>query len=101
MKKALLVGINNYPGTGSDLRGCVNDAASADAPVWIVIAGITLLLPESGLTATRGYVARYSSTQTGRAGELADLYGLGRNIGVWLDTSASAGAATRALIQIV
>jgi hypothetical protein len=25
-KKALCVGINDYPGTGSDLRGCVNDA---------------------------------------------------------------------------
>ena len=27
MKKALLVGINNYPGTSSDLRGCLNDVA--------------------------------------------------------------------------
>ena len=26
MKKALLVGINDYPGTGNDLAGCVNDA---------------------------------------------------------------------------
>ena len=25
-KRALCVGINDYPGTGSDLRGCVNDA---------------------------------------------------------------------------
>lgn len=25
-KKALCIGINNYPGTGMDLRGCVNDA---------------------------------------------------------------------------
>ena len=25
MKKALLVGINDYPGSGNDLRGCVND----------------------------------------------------------------------------
>jgi hypothetical protein len=25
-KKALCVGINNYPGAGNDLRGCVNDA---------------------------------------------------------------------------
>lgn len=25
-KKALCIGINNYPGTGSDLAGCVNDA---------------------------------------------------------------------------
>ncbi|MBN1347811.1 caspase family protein [candidate division KSB1 bacterium] len=26
MKKAICVGINNYPGTGNDLKGCVNDA---------------------------------------------------------------------------
>lgn len=26
IKRALCVGINNYPGTGSDLTGCVNDA---------------------------------------------------------------------------
>ena len=26
-KKYLLVGINNYPGTGSDLQGCLNDVA--------------------------------------------------------------------------
>lgn len=25
-KTALCIGINNYPGTGSDLAGCVNDA---------------------------------------------------------------------------
>ena len=25
MKRALCVGINNYPGTGNDLQGCVND----------------------------------------------------------------------------
>jgi len=25
MKKALLVGINNYPGTYCDLMGCIND----------------------------------------------------------------------------
>ena len=25
-KRALCIGINDYPGTGSDLSGCVNDA---------------------------------------------------------------------------
>ncbi|MCX7030738.1 MAG: caspase family protein [Spirochaetes bacterium] len=28
MKKALLVGINDYPGSGNDLGGCVNDTAN-------------------------------------------------------------------------
>lgn len=27
-KKAFLVGINDYPGSGSDLKGCVNDVCS-------------------------------------------------------------------------
>jgi uncharacterized caspase-like protein len=26
MKKAVCIGINNYPGTSNDLQGCVNDA---------------------------------------------------------------------------
>ncbi len=26
MKKALCIGINNYPGISNDLKGCVNDA---------------------------------------------------------------------------
>lgn len=26
MKRSLLIGINDYPGTGNDLSGCVNDA---------------------------------------------------------------------------
>ncbi|WP_366938088.1 caspase family protein, partial [Sulfurovum sp.] len=26
MKRSLHIGINEYPGTGSDLSGCVNDA---------------------------------------------------------------------------
>ena len=26
MRTALCIGINDYPGTGSDLAGCVNDA---------------------------------------------------------------------------
>jgi hypothetical protein len=31
MKKALLVGINDYPGSGNDLEGCVNDTANLRA----------------------------------------------------------------------
>lgn len=30
-KRAVIVGINNYPGTGDDLMGCVNDANDWDA----------------------------------------------------------------------
>lgn len=31
MKKAICVGINNYPGTSNDLQGCVNDAGNWSA----------------------------------------------------------------------
>jgi hypothetical protein len=31
MARALCIGINDYPGTGSDLKGCVNDAQDWDA----------------------------------------------------------------------
>ena len=30
MKKAICVGINNYPGTANDLKGCINDATDWD-----------------------------------------------------------------------
>ena len=30
-KRALCIGINDYPGTGSDLTGCVNDARTGPA----------------------------------------------------------------------
>jgi len=31
-QKALLVGINDYPGTDQDLGGCVNDARAWSVP---------------------------------------------------------------------
>ncbi|APW47675.1 caspase family protein [Rhodoferax antarcticus] len=43
-KKALCIGINNYPGTHMDLQGCVNDASDwAAALVGRGFAAITLL----------------------------------------------------------
>lgn len=43
-KKALCIGINNYPGTQMDLQGCVNDASDwAAALVGRGFAAITLL----------------------------------------------------------
>lgn len=43
-KKALCIGINNYPGTGSDLNGCVNDAKGWEAMGNSHGFGIKLLL---------------------------------------------------------
>jgi hypothetical protein len=42
MKRALCIGVDNYPGTGMDLKGCVNDAMD-----W------ALLLGERGLVTCR------------------------------------------------
>lgn len=39
MKKALVVALNDYPGTGSDLQGCINDAL--DGLVALKAAGFT------------------------------------------------------------
>lgn len=43
-KRALCIGINDYPGTGSDLSGCVNDAHDWAAALQSHGFGVTLLL---------------------------------------------------------
>jgi len=45
-KKALCIGINDYPGTGSDLAGCVNDADDGDTMV-ITYSGHRTWVPDS------------------------------------------------------
>jgi hypothetical protein len=63
-KKALCMGINNYPGTGMDLQGCVNDAND-----WAgVLAGrgfkVSLLLDEA---ATKMAMMEAMSALVGKA----------------------------------
>jgi len=60
MKKALCVGINNYPGTSSDLKGCVNDAND-----W------TDLLREYGFTVEK--LLDSQGTRTNIKNKLSDL----------------------------
>jgi hypothetical protein len=46
-KRALCVGINNYPGTGSDLNGCVNDAKDWKAALQARGYSVTTLFDAS------------------------------------------------------
>lgn len=47
MKRAVCVGINNYPGTGSDLSGCVNDAQDWAAVLAAHDYAVTELLDQN------------------------------------------------------
>jgi metacaspase-1 len=86
MKKAVCIGINNYPGTSNDLQGCVNDAND-----WCALLGeygfdATLLLDSQAtrqnvktalgnlvLSAKQGDVAVF--TYSGHGTQVLDLSG--------------------------
>lgn len=51
VKRAVVVGINDYPGTGSDLAGCVNDALDWDAALRARGYSTTMLLNEAATKA--------------------------------------------------
>lgn len=53
-KKALCVGINDYPGTGNDLSGCVNDAKDWKAELERRGYAVTLLLDGQATRAKMG-----------------------------------------------
>ena len=61
-KTALCIGINDYPGTGSDLRGCVNDARDWHAELERRGFQSTLMLDKK-------------ATRQGMAGEMQRLIG--------------------------
>ena len=52
-KKALCIGINNYPGTHMDLQGCVNDAQDWSAVLTARGYKTTLLLDDKATKAAR------------------------------------------------
>ncbi len=81
-------------------HGVAKDSASANAPIWVVIAGIALVLPESGVTATRGYNIRTSRYEIARAEQSEAFPASGAALGVWIENGTSNGAATRALIRM-
>jgi hypothetical protein len=76
--------------------GVVVKSASTDEYVWVAKAGVVLALPESGVTATMGYIAYTSSSEAGR---LAQASGIGtaqhwRESGHWKKTGTGNGALT-------
>lgn len=93
------------PTTGNELdmpMGVVWASASADAAVWIVVAGRVLILPEAATTATRGYVLEASTATAGRAAQSATSGGTAshwREVGHWLADGSGAGAATMAVLH--
>lgn len=81
--------------------GVVYANASADAAVWIVTGGIAYVLPESGITATRGNVLVVSNAEDGVVEQSATTPTTEhwREVGHWLDTGSGNGALTRAFIH--
>ena len=63
MKKALLVGIDNYPGTSYDLQGCLNDVAAAKAV--LVKAGFTCTTLTNSQATRANILNRLTSLVTG------------------------------------
>ncbi len=86
MKKALCVGINNYPGTSNDLQGCVNDANDWSALLTGLGFTTSLLLDAqatrqaiktglAGLVATAGEGDVLVFTYSGHGTQVVDTSG--------------------------
>ncbi len=68
-RRALCVGINDYPGTASDLAGCVNDAKDWGAALKARGFAVTTLLDQQAdrkslLAAIRGLVSQAAADET-------------------------------------
>jgi hypothetical protein len=68
-KKALCIGINDYPGVGSDLSGCVNDANDWKAALEVRDFTVALLLNDQA-TRKAMYNGIQSLVREGRAGDM-------------------------------
>lgn len=64
-KRALCVGINDYPGTGSDLNGCVNDAKDWEGALRAREFEVTRLIDAE---ASRGAILNHLSELVSRTG---------------------------------
>ena len=70
MKKAVCVGINNYPGIFNDLKGCVNDAK--DWSAWLQGSGFSVsLMLDSQATRASVKAALQELVNTTNAGDIA------------------------------
>lgn len=73
MKNALLIGINNYPGTGSDLSGCLNDVA--DALTTLKTAGFSCTTYKDTTAKRSAIISAFKSLISGaRSGDSLVLY---------------------------
>lgn len=82
--------------------GVVYANAASGTNVWVVTRGIAYVLPESGLTATVGYIILTSTSSDGRATQtntLGDIATHWRRVGHWLDSGTGNGVKTRAVIS--
>jgi hypothetical protein len=82
--------------------GVVYKDASADADVYVVIAGVAYVLPTSGVTAARGNIIYCSGTTAGRVDQAATLPAVAshnREVGHFLDTGSGNGVKTRAVVH--
>jgi len=70
MKRAVCIGINNYPGIFNDLKGCVNDAMDWSALLQGLGFDVSLML-DSQATRTNVKAALQGLVDATRAGDVA------------------------------
>jgi len=99
-------GVNNRAKkapTSNDMPiGVVLADATSGNTVYIVVAGVALVLPNAADTAVRGYLISTSTTTAGRVNQDASLPAVAqhnREIGHWLDSGTGAGVITRAVLH--
>ena len=81
--------------------GAVYADAADQADVWVVVAGIAYVLPESGITAAIGDVAFTSASEAGRADQDASVPTTEhwREIGHWAENGAGNGLKARMVLH--
>ncbi len=96
--------VRKAPAAGDMLSmpvGAVYADAADQADVWVVVAGIAYVLPESGITAAIGDVAFTSSSEAGRADQSSTVpvSEHWREIGHWAEDGAGNGLKARMILH--
>lgn len=94
--------VKKNPIDGDMPIGVVHADAANDAAVWIIVSGVAEVLPDSSVTATRGYVIYSSSTTAGRVEQAATVPAVTqhfREVGHFIATGSGNGALTKAIIH--
>lgn len=82
--------------------GVVYANATTGNGVWVVVSGRVKVLPESGVTATRGYVMTTSTTEAGRVEQSATVPAITthmREVGHFLNSGSGNGIASFAIVH--